>query len=197
MEENSLKGLWLDANQQQKIEINMNQLTEGIHLRISVLEAQIKKRNTREIIVCILMILLFGWFLLIQPQILRKVGAAIIISNCVVIIFRLVYAGKTNSPEHFASELSNYLRASLQQVRKQIALLSTVLWWYLLPFFIGVLCFYYSYPVSLLHKGCYTLIVFVLYCYIYYLNRKAVIKQLRPLESSILKALEELGEETV
>lgn len=194
MEDSTLKQLWLDAGQQQKLEINTGKLIESIHHKVAVLENQIKKRNALEIIVSLFLILQFGWFLLTLPQTLGKVGAAIIIANCILVIFRLIYASKINVIENAALEINQHLKDSLQQVRKQIALLNTVLWWYLLPFFIGVICFYYSFPVSFLGKGIYTLLIIALYYYIYYLNKRVVSKTLKPLEGSIVKALEELAE---
>lgn len=194
MEESTLKQLWLNVAQQ-KIEINTNKLIESINPKISTMEKQIKNRDRREIIICALMILIFGWWFFTIPQALGKIGAAIIIATCVMVIFRLIYASKINVPQDSASEINHHLRVSLQHVRKQINLYNTMLWWYLLPFFIGVICFFYNYPVSLLSKGCYTLVVAVLYGYIYYINRRVVTKKLKPLESSILKTLEELSEE--
>jgi hypothetical protein len=196
MEETTLKQLWLNACQEQKIEIDIDKFIESINQKMSIMEKRIKMRDRREIIVSALLVPLFGWFFIKSPQILSKIGSAVIIAACFMVIFRLKKARKINVPQDPASEVKHHLMVSLQQVRKQITLLSTVLWWYLLPFFIGVLCFYYSYPVSFLHKSCYTLIVATVYGYIYYINKKVVRKRLRPMETSILETLEELTQES-
>ncbi|MEP7110950.1 MAG: hypothetical protein ABI760_23345 [Ferruginibacter sp.] len=130
--------------------------------------------------------------MLTLPQLLAKIGAGIIIINCVLVIFKLIRAGKVNVQEDISSEIKYHLVVSLKRVRQQITLSETVLWWYLLPFFIGVMCFFYAFPLTLLSKVVYTVLVAVLYSFIYYLNKRVVKKQLKPLEEKLKKALDDL-----
>lgn len=192
MDENTLKQLWLNSTREQRVEINGEKLLESINQKILNMDKLIRRRDRLEIFVSVCMIPLFGWWLITVPQILGKVGAGIIMAACLLVIFRLIYARKVNVKEEITSAIRYHLMVSLQRVRQQIKLLSTVLWWYLLPFFIGVICFYYSYPTTLISKVVYTIIVATLYGYIYYLNKRAVKKHLKPLEENLKKALDEL-----
>jgi Flp pilus assembly protein TadB len=193
MDENTLKQLWLDSDKEQKVEIDAQKLLESISKKISNMERLIKRRNRLEIFLAISMMPLFGWWLVVVPLLLVKIGAAIILLSCVLVIFRLTYAGKINIKVDTTSEIKLHLLVSLQRTRQEIRLHNTVLWWYLLPFFIGIICFFYAYLVTLLSKGIYTIIVAALYSYIYYLNKKVVKRKLKPLEDNLLKALDELS----
>ena len=195
MDENSLKQLWLNTSTEQRVEINIDLLIESITQKILKMKKQIKSRDAREIFLSICMILLFGWLLIVVPMLLAKIGAAIIIAGCILVIFRLINASKINLKDDKFSEIKLNLMVSLQRVRKQKKLLGSVLWWYLLPFFIGVNCFYYAYAGTITSKVIYTIIVAALYGYIYWLNQRAIQKHLNPLEEKILKALNELSEE--
>lgn len=194
MDENLLKRLWVDANREQKVEIDAEKLITSINDQMLYMEKTIKKRDKIEIFVAVLMMLLFGCLLVVIPQVLAKIGAAILVVSCTLIIFKLIHARKVEIKQEAGSEIKYNLMISLQQVRQQITLLNTMLWWYLLPLFIGVLCFYYAISQSFISKVIYTIVVTVLYGYIWYLNKKAVREQLKPLEDGITQALNELSE---
>lgn len=194
MDEDSLKRLWSDSNKEQKVAINPDILIDSIHHKSLYMENKIKQRDKSEIIVAVLMILVFGCLFYVFPQVLAKIGAGIIVVSCMLIIFRLIRARKVNIKQETSSEIKYHLSVSLQQVRQQINLLNTVFWWYLLPIFIGVLCMYYGLSKSFTSRAVYTVIVTIIYGYIWYLNKEAVRKKLKPLEAEIQQALKELSE---
>src|SRR5665647_3632876 len=105
MDENTLKQLWLNSNTEQKVEINIDLLIESITQKILKMKKQIKSRDAREIFLSICMILLFGWWLIVVPLLLAKIGAAIIIAGCILVIFRLSNASKINLKEDKCSEI--------------------------------------------------------------------------------------------
>ena len=195
MDEDSLKKLWKNSNPDQKMEMDTEKLVETITRKISRMDKMVRARDRREIFLCILMILLFGWWLIRIPQPLAKTGAAIIILGCILVIYRLIDARKTKKPEDCSSAVRFHLLVSQSQVRQQIKLLDSVLWWYLLPFFIGVLCFFYSSSNGIVGKIGYTLFVIILYGYIYYMNKKVVKEKLLPLEDRITRVLNELSDQ--
>lgn len=194
MDEDLLKRLWSDSNKAQKVAINPEILMDSIQHKSLYMETKIKQRDKSEIIVAVLMILTFGCLFFIVPQVQAKVGAVIIVLSCMLIIFRLIRARKVNIKQETSSAIKYHLLVSLQQVRQHINLLNTVFWWYLLPIFIGVLFVYYGLSKSFVSKISYTVVVTIMYGYIWYLNKKAVRKKLKPLEADIQQALKELAE---
>src|SRR5215471_8791833 len=193
MDENNLKQLWLNSGGEQKVEINTEKLVESLSQKSSSVEQRIKKRDRREIFIGICMIPLFGWWMISVPQLLGKIGAAIIVAACFLVIFKLVRAKKTNRKQDVTSEIRHSLVISHQLLNQQIKLLNTVLWWYFLPFFIGVTCFYFSAVNSILSRLIYTIVTATAYGYIYYLNKRAVKKHLKPLEENLTKVLQDLS----
>jgi len=194
MDENILKQLWLNSCNDQQVEINPEKLILSISQKINNIEKSVRRRDRREIFIAACMILLFGWWLIIMPHLLSKIGAAIIIAGCVLVMIRLPLARRNNIKKDTASAINYHLMVSLQSVKRQIKLLDTVAWWYLLPFFAGAICFYYSFPVSFTSKAIYTITVAILYGYIYYINKREITKVLKPLEQNISKLLHELSE---
>jgi len=192
MDEENLKKLWLDAGNEQNVKIDADKLVKSLMNTMSKFEKKIRRRDRIEITVGVLMIPLFGWLTFTVTELIGKIGAAIILINCIVTILKLNRARKVIVKEHFDSEVKNQLETSLKLVRQQIKLLDSVLWWYLLPFFIGVICLTFSSSDNLPFKVIYSIIIMALYGFIWYLNKRAVKRQLKPLESNMVKALQEL-----
>jgi hypothetical protein len=195
MDENTLKQLWLNSNKEQKIEINSEKFMETLNQKVLNMDKLLKRRDRLEIFVAICMMPLFAWWLVTSHQLLARIGDAIIFGGCLLVILKLVSARRVNVKEEIASATQHHLMVSLLRVQKQIKLLSNVLWWYFLPFFIGVVCLFYSYSITYTSKAVYTIIVAVLYGYIYSLNKRALKKHLKPLEGNIKKALDEYSSE--
>ena len=194
MDDSTLRQLWLNADQQQRVEINMEKLIETINLKLSKMDKHIKRRDLQEIFIAAIFIPLFAWWMFVSSPLLAKIGSAIILVNCTLVILKLINARKVKVTEENTSQIKYHLTVSLQLVRNQIKLHSTILWWYLLPFFVGVICFVYGYVNSIAANIVYALIVAVVYGYIWYKNKEAVRKYMKPLEENIINAINELSE---
>jgi hypothetical protein len=193
MDEKTLRELWQRAGSDQKIEINIEKLIESTKGKLLNMERLIKIRNRVEIFISVAIFGLNIWWLFYVPVFAVKIGSAIIAAGCLLVICRLVLASKINLKQDNTADIKFELMVSLQLVRQQINLLNSVLWWYLLPFFIGIICIFYAYLHSVLSFSIYTLIVALLYGYIWYKNKRAVIKYLKPLEENLIRLLEELS----
>ena len=194
MDDNILKQLWQHACVDQRVEIDPEKLIESLNKNITIMEKLINRRDAIEIGVSSLLILLFGWGIFTMPNTLAKIGAGIIVASCGLIIYRLVKARWIKIQENPAAEIRYHLQVSLQKVRQQKSLLNSVLWWYLLPLFIGVECLSISSLSSFSEKVLYTALVVIVYGYIYYLNKRVVKNRLQPLENELTKMLEEFSE---
>lgn len=194
MEDHLLKDLWLNANQERAIQINAEKLIESVNRKALDMEIKIKQRDRREIGVALLVMIACGWLLFYMSQVLAKVGAAITFINGILIIVRINRARKVTIPQEATSAIKYQIMVSLQRVRQQIKLLNTVFWWYLLPFFVAVLCFCYAIAHSFTSKVFYTVVETAIYGYIWHLNKEALRKEFKPLENSLVQALKELSE---
>jgi len=77
---------------------------------------------------------------------------------------------------------------------QQIEMLRSVLWWYLLPAFVGVNLVFIDLSSSLLAPAMYFVAVLVLYTGIWWWNQRAVINDLLPVREKIGTLLHELNE---
>ena len=193
MDEDSIKELWLSASNEREVEINAEILIDSLAKKIKQTERTVRRRDRREIVIGLLMIPLFGWWCVTIPQLFAKIGSAIIVAACLFVIFKLVRARRVGGKEDATSDIRYNLSVSLQLLKRQIKLLDTVLWWYLLPFFTGVIFFYFSLVSNTLGRVVYAFVVVAAYGYIYYLNKRAVRKYLRPLEKNLTKILDDLA----
>jgi Flp pilus assembly protein TadB len=191
MDEDEVKRLWSNIATE-RIEINNDILIESLDDKLKKIERKVRRRDRREIFVCICLIPLFGWWVITVPPMLSKIGALIVVLACLLVVFKLVYARRVTVTEDIASEIGHRVTVSLQLLKQQITLLQTVLWWYLLPFFVGIILFYFGLVTSVLSKAIYSLIVAVAYGYIYYLNKRAVRNHLKPLEEQLTNILNDL-----
>lgn len=94
---------------------------------------------------------------------------------------------KRKLPKH-SDPLAGCIKISLAQVKHQIWLLRNVIWWYLLPFTIGISLFWghvgwkvrSGHPIGLIFiGGCFVGLI-ITYTGVYYLNQYAVRKELMP-----------------
>lgn len=193
MDEDNLKQLWGNSFKDQRVEIDTDKLIASLNKKLAYVKSKISIRDKTETFIGLVMIALFGWWLIAVPQMLAKLGSGIIVVNCVLVIVRLNRASKVTIKEEPASVITHNLSISLQLVRQQIRLFDTIVWWYLLPFFIGVTCFLYAFVGSIMARTIYTLIIALIYIYIWYLNKKVVTQKLKPLEANILEALRQLS----
>jgi hypothetical protein len=193
MDEDSLKRLWRNTGSMQKIEINSEKLIESVSNKLSNMERMIKRRNRLEIFLAIVMLVLFVWWAIVVPILAVKIGSSIIGAACLLVVFRLTRARKVNLKQENVSDIKFELMVSLQLVKQEFNLLNTVLWWYLLPFFVGIVFIFYAYLHSLLSFSIYTLIVVLIYGFIWYKNKRVAKDYLKPLEKNLTRILSELS----
>src|SRR5207247_6551487 len=91
-------------------------------------------------------------------------------------------------PSEPGEPMLDCVKVSLTQVEHQIWLLRNVFWWYLLPYTIAILSFF-AQNAWLKHSGIwpitlalvpFVLFLLVLYGFVYYLNQRAVRRELDP-----------------
>jgi len=101
------------------------------------LDRRIRRRDARELIAAAIGGLLIAPGMLRGP-LLSRIGSAIVIGGLVVIAVRLIRARNVDSAASDASlPVVAALEAELRRVEAQIALLVSVLWWYVTPVLAG------------------------------------------------------------
>jgi len=193
MEEEILKKLWSDQAGNIQIDINSKKLIESMNQKMNNFEKQIRRRDFLEIGVALLMVPLFSYYFYRDSNPMVKLGAAIIIATNFVVVYKLLEAKRAKHVVDPGSPVAGQLSISLLRVERQIRLLKSVLWWYLLPFFVGVVFLLLGSVGILWIRILFILLIAVLYGYIYYLNMKALREKLVPFEKSIRRTLDQIN----
>jgi hypothetical protein len=185
MNENELKKLW----QQQPLRnptFSAAHLISAMQKQTTLFRGVLDARDLRELVACAAIIIIFGFFYFtVYNTPLSRVGDLIVIAGSIFIACKLVYTRRTNPPAAPGATVVESLRAELNSVRSQSRLLGSVLWWYILPGFIGVTVATWGLRTDLFSKIFATLFFIAVDAFIYWLNQMAVSKQLLPLEAQL------------
>jgi len=201
MNDDELKKLW----QQQPLRepsISAEQLVSAMQRKTSQLRRILDARDLREVSVCAAMMIVFASFAFYERAPVSRLGDWIVIGSLIFICWKLVHTRRTTPPAPPGATTVESLRAELTAVRAQSRLLESVLWWYLLPPFIGLVVMTWGrLPTNnlanllggVLASMLVTLFFIAVYGFIYWLNQWARAKQLLPVEAqleSLLRAAE-------
>ncbi len=185
MNEQDVKQAWQCYPFDKTINIEEEKLMESITMQSAHFNRQIKRRDLRETIVSLLLVVFFGVAFILTPYPVGKIGAAIIMLSSLWIIYKLHSTGKAAGDEGAEESLHEQMKRQLKKVKAQISLLNRVWLWYLLPLSVGVLMFYFSFPVSYKSKVLFAVLVIILFGGIFGLNKYAVKKYLQPLQKRL------------
>jgi hypothetical protein len=210
MEEQELRKLWQESSNAKKINVDLNQLTMNLKIKVNQMDKRIKNRDTKEIAGCIIGIIFHVYLMIDLPYILPKIACMILVLWFGYVIFRLKQTSKTDDPD-FLIPFKDQLKFKKTYLIKQMRLLDSVLYWYILPPFIANILFFFGlgmpevivwdspfsdlFDFSLRAKIGATLFVALLYAYIYSQNKKAAKINYAPLIKEIDRLEKELEAE--
>lgn len=187
MSEDEMKDLWLS----QKMEVNLEAgLLNEIRNTTDTIKKKIRWRDRQEELAAAFGSLCFMLAFYFFEDVFVKIGCVLIILFAVevVVVLRL----NRKQPVSIGLSLKEQLQEELKFFRKQRKLLSTVTYWYITPFLIGITFFTWG-----INDGW---IAFVLHSFfnifiaaaIFIANKKAVQDQFSPLIERLEKLLGQL-----
>jgi Protein of unknown function (DUF3887) len=185
MNDDELKKLWQQQPLREPVP-SAAQLISAMQNKTTLLRRCLDARDLRELLACAFVIILFGYFYFtVYREPISRLGVLIIIGSTVFIAWKLVYTRRTTPPAPPGATIIESLGAELKSVRAQSRLLGSVLWWYLLPGFIGVLVATWGLRIDPYTKIFCTLFFIAVDAFIYWVNKWARSKQLLPLEAQL------------
>lgn len=190
----SLPEQWRAGN----AEITSPQLREEALVRVCRIvektNATILVRDLIETAAAIAVIPFFGIMALALQSPVSRIGSAIIFFWGIFVVYRLHHARMSGRTRNHDLSLLEYYRQEARSVSRQIAMLRSVLWWYLAPCMIGVNLVYFGQSKSLAASGFYFAVTLVGSAGIWWFNQHTVRKRFLPLQSEIAALLNELNE---
>ena len=133
-----LRDLW--CGQPPASEKKGEDMLAMVQRRMQRFDRTVAARNWRESIAGGIVILFFGWCALITHDELMRAGYFVIVAGSAWMIYCLLRFGRSGpSGEELNQDSGSYTRALLERYDRQIRLLKSVLYWYLLPVYVGLL----------------------------------------------------------
>jgi len=184
MHDDELKKLWQE--QTLRNPPSAADLISAMQNRTTQLRRMLDARDVRELVACAVVIIVFGvFYFTVYREPISRLGDLIIIGSTIFIAWKFIHTRRTTPSAPAGATIVESLRAELDAVRAQSRLLGSVLWWYLLPGFIGLLVATWGLQINLRAKITSTLFCIAVDTFIYWLNRWARAKQLLPLEAQL------------
>jgi CubicO group peptidase (beta-lactamase class C family) len=203
MDHDSYQKAWLAQSAQTRVTIDANLLLKEMERSQGSFRATIFRRDVSEVVIGVLM--LPSWFYLGHRLSLPWTWwlgiPAITWVTLFILVDRIRHKRRPIEP---GEPLLDCVKVSLTQVEHQIWLLRNVFWWHLLPYTIAILAFFAQtawlnnsgfWPTTLALAP-FVVFLLVLYGFVYYLNQRAVRRDLVPRREELLTLRASLGDET-
>lgn len=197
-----LKKTWQSQHADPRLTISPDLLLKEIKRNKEFFESAIFWRDVREVGIAVI-----GFFFFLYYGIRHSLWPLSLLAllSLWVSVFMVVdrIAQKRRQPR-LSDSLLNCIKSSLVQINHQIWLLRNVLWWYLSPFGVGVLIWfgYCGSMIIMSEKPSLGYLLFILVCIVgtillcwgvYWLNQRAVKKELKPRKQELEELLNSLA----
>jgi len=194
-----LKEEWQQEIEPRKCENNLKTLVAEVKTKTLKIDKEIKRRDILEISIAILLIPFWLYGLFSSAGTIQSIGLWILIIACLFIPYKLIKA-KQVSPTKDAS-VKGFLLQEQEKLKLQKALISSVVWWYLLPLVTGIILVTLGGTVNELGVPQITEQLVIYYGFlgllciaVYLLNKRAAHKKFAPLLIQVEQKLAQLDD---
>jgi len=186
LNDEELKDLWRKQKTDAAPPIDARVQLDAMRTRIATLHGVLSARNFGELVAAAMVAIVFIAYLFLFPHPIMRIGSLIIIAGAVLASCRLLGSARRSPRPDAAAPVTVWLKQERERVHREAELLRTILWWYILPFWLGTSVFFWgmvSLPIALrvVCIGLNTL----LNVWIYRLNQAARLKQLLPVQDDL------------
>ena len=175
-----LEQIWHDSAKAERVEIDRVRLLADLNGQLKRFDRVIRRRDVREIVAAVIVIVLFGVGTFYYTDILSRIGMILGVLYGILVIVVLKVA-KRQKPIEFELPVKEYLVKYRDYLDKQKSLLKNIVYWYLLPPFVACLLFFIGQELSMVHLTINLVFILGLYTGVYFLNRNGVKKSYDPL----------------
>lgn len=199
MNDDELKKLWQQQPLREPVP-SAAQLISAMQKQTNQLRRILDARDLRELVSCAVVMIVFGCFasFLHAHQPIAQLGDWMVIASAIYIAWKLIYTRRSTPSAPPGATIVESLRAELTAVQAQSQLLGSVLWWYLLPSFVGQFVMTWgglpiNDPASLVvmipANIMVTMVFIAVDVFIYHVNQSVGADQLLPLEAQLKSLL--------
>jgi hypothetical protein len=202
MLDQELKNIWKNANQQELVKFEQSKLMIEMNQQLKKFNKSIKTRDRLEIVAAVIIIPFFVCYAIFIPFILTKIASLLIVLWAVFVIYKL-RSIKKYKPVSLHLNCREYIVKQRAYLIKQMNLVDSALYWYILPFVLLFILFIIGLPVEwswdlpFCNKNSIWEIVFMVLVFpisVLHMNKQAVKKQFKPLIKQLDETLNNLEE---
>lgn len=170
-------------------------LLERVREESEAFDRKIRRRDLLETLAAVVVAAAFGYEAATVETLVARLGALIIVGSSAFIVWWLRRARKAGPARSMDLPVADRLQAERERVEIQIRLLESVLWWYAGPLAVGATLFVLGLEAGTA-ATLLTLCVIAAGCgFVWWLNRRAVRRRLRPRHEELTRLLKELQQE--
>lgn len=180
-----LKQVW--QSQSGISQQRFNQIGVKVHDGSRQLQATIFRRDMVETCASIAVVVVFAYFLSLAKNWTDGLGFAVVVIAAITIPIVLWAARRRDKTVVSAANFRDYLQVEIAYLRRQVRLLRSVGWWYLLPLYVGLALIMFgmtgpSYTTGeWVILGICMVINTALFIYLWWINQSARKRHLEPL----------------
>lgn len=190
MNDQELKSLWQQQQLTPPPALPDADLVARMKKKMRQFDRQIFWRDVRELAAAVFVIYSYFRMSLHCKTTLGCAGCWFVIAGAVFISGVILYSRRHKQPLNATPSMREYVVMESRKIGAQIRLLETVLWWYILPIFIGAEMYVLGETPDLADKIVMTVTFIVIGAVLWWVNRYAVKKSLRPLQVELKKTLD-------
>jgi hypothetical protein len=192
MELLDLKSAWQKQSMESIPDRPNREIVRTIAARLEDIHRKIRWRDLREISAAIVGIIIFGAWFWTVPGVVSRTGAALVVAGSVLIIVKIVRArfGRREQRPHL--EMREFCVSERDRINAQIRLLQSVLWWYIVPNFLGTNLFVFGFTGFHLVGIGFLVGSLTLGLVLYLVNVRAARERLVPLKNELDVLLDEI-----
>lgn len=186
-----LSELW--CSQPGAAATSKEELVEFVQKNAVEFDRKVSNRNLRECLAALVVTGLFAWMGTHAVNTLQRTGLLIVAASGIWIIFFILRYGRAAAPANPGQDLSAYRHNLAARYDQQIRLLNSVLYWYLLPPWIGLMLNSAGLMLRDLHRGATispdvisAVIYTVVFAFVWWLNAGPAVARLREKRTQIL-----------
>jgi hypothetical protein len=138
MTEEEIKKYWRMSADHEEIHINQSALIMNLTNEIRDIDRKARGRDMLELAAAAVVAIFFSVRFYLTTSIQTKVGCGILVLGCIIIACKLLAAYNRRTGKQEDQSARTYLIHARKKVQNQIKLLSSVLYWYLLPLYLGL-----------------------------------------------------------
>ena len=191
MKEEEIRKIWTNTDAPY-YPVDTTSLTR-LRTEVDRMDKAIRRRDWREIGAAILVALAFGGMAFWFDNVYTQAGCGIVVLASALIVWVLRKSRKHETREQMP--VKEQVEAELLFYRKQRRILKNVLAWYISPIFAGLTLFYFGLTDGWVDFFAFTLLNIGVMTYIWYLNQRAVRKEIEPLIASLEQLQQNLENE--